>query len=39
MLEGRGHPKEARRLEPPALVVVAGQAVDLIRMTMEKRTA
>jgi hypothetical protein len=35
----RGHPKEARSLEPPAPVAVAGQMEGLIRTTMEKRTA
>jgi hypothetical protein len=30
MPKGLGHPKEARSLEPPTLVAVEGQAVDLI---------
>jgi hypothetical protein len=37
MPEGRGHPKEARSLEPPAPAVVAGQEVGVIQMMMEKR--
>jgi hypothetical protein len=39
MPEGRGHPKEARSLEPPALVAVVGQAEGLILSMMEKWTA
>jgi hypothetical protein len=38
MPEGRGHPKEARNPEPPALVMVAKQKEEVIRMSMEKRT-
>jgi hypothetical protein len=37
MLEGRGHPKEARSPEPPAPVVVAGQVEGPILMMVEKQ--
>jgi hypothetical protein len=37
MPEGRGHTKEARNPEPPALVAVAGQAEGWILLLMEKR--
>jgi hypothetical protein len=38
MPEGRGHPKEARNPEPPALAVAAKQKEEVIRMSMETQT-